>query len=340
MMSSNSKKKLPPETLLYTGNINRPTKISHVQYNDTQLNKYDKIQPLKENFVDWIVVEGLQDIKQINDLLNEYLVDPLIVEDIFNVNQRNKIEIYDSYAFAVQRYNYISEGKILYDYISILMFKDKLVTFSEENNFFVNDVYKRLETKSSIIRHQKINYLFYVLIDMIVDEKYDVFFQLEKDINLLEANLLDLDRKDELKLYKIRKELLFLRNSSTQLLDSIFLTKEVIKVLSDSSSKKYYLDLKDHLMNLESKTKFEIDVINNVYEMHLNNLSHRMNNIMTTLTIFSAIFIPLSFIAGVFGMNFINFPILQNPNGMLYFILICVIIPVIMLCYFKIKKWF
>lgn len=339
-MSSHSKKKLPPETLLYTGDINKPTQITHVQYNDTQLNKYEEIKPLKENLVDWIVVEGLQDIKRISDLLTEYQVDPLIVEDIFNVNQRNKIEIYDDYAFAVQRYNYLSEGEIRYDYISILMFKDKLVTFSEQNNLFVNDVYKRLEVKNSIIRHQKINYLFYVLIDMIVDEKYDVFFQLEKDINLLETNLLDLNRKDELKLYKIRKELLFLRNSSTQLLDSIFLTKEVIKVLGDSNSKKYYLDLKDHLMNLENKTKFEIDVVNNVYEMHLNNLSHRMNNIMTTLTIFSAIFIPLSFIAGVFGMNFINFPILQNPNGLLFFVLICVIIPVIMLIYFKLKKWF
>lgn len=339
-MEFNKKKKMPPESLLYTGELKQTTKIKHFQYNEDQLQKHVSHQELDSTMVDWFVVEGLQDVNTIDTFCSRYHVDPLVVEDILNVHQRNKIEQYNDYIFSVQRFNYVADGIIKYDYISMLLFNDKLITFSEQNNKFVTDILTRLESKESIIRHQKHKYLFYVICDMVVDEKYAVFYDLESKINDLENNLLDLDSRDEVQLYNIRKELLFIRNSASQLYDNLFTNKEITKVLQDPSSKKYYADLKDHILNLKEKTIFEIDVINNLYEMHINNLSRRMNSIMTTLTIFSAIFIPLSFVAGVFGMNFINFPILKNQYGMLFFLGICLIVPAIMVIFFKKKKWF
>lgn len=339
-MDFNRKRKLPPETLMYTGKGIHPTKIMHVQYDEKEVKKFDEMQELNPNMIDWFIVEGLKDVEVINKVCLDFGVDPLVIEDILNVHQRNKIELYPDYLFSVQEYSYLVEGKIVYDYISILMFEDKLLTFSEQNNQIVNDIKERLLNPLSIVRHQKHRYLFYVIVDMIVDEKYSVYYDLEIRINELENKLLTLDSKDEVRMYRIRKELLFIRNSCTQLQDNAFSQGDVVKRLQDNQNKKYYADLKDHLVNLALKTKFEIDVINNLYDMHLNNLSRRMNSIMTTLTIFSAIFIPLSFIAGVFGMNFTNFPLLSNQHGLLVFGLICVLIPVMMLLYFKNKKWF
>ena len=339
-MNRNRKSKLPPETLLYTGNSNLPTTITHIQYNKKDLFTHNEKIDLRDDMIDWFIIEGLQDVNRVNSLCKEFGVDSLVIEDILNVHQRNKTELYENYIFSVQEYSYLVEDKIEYDYISILLFNDKLVTFSEKNNYFISHILERLQNTNSIIRNQGHSYLFYVINDMIVDEKYSVFFHVEDKIDELETNVMSLDRKDEFILYHLRKELLFLRNSSSQLYDNIFSIPEVSKRIQDVNSKKYYADLKDHLLDLREKTKFELDVLNHLYEMHLNNLSRKMNSIMTTLTIFSAIFIPLSFIAGVFGMNFANFEILTDPNGMVYFILICVLIPSIMLIYFKIKKYF
>ena len=339
-MKLNLKRKLPPESLLYTGEGTNPTKISHIQYNEEKVIKHEKREDTKIGVVDWFVVEGLEDVKLIEKLCTDFNVDSLVIEDIFNVHQRNKIELYSSHIFSVQKYSYLEEDVIKYDYLSMLLFDDKLITFTERNNHFVNDIVKRLDNKDSIIRHQEHEYLFYVINDMMVDEKYSVYYNLEAKINVLENKLLSLGRNDELEMYNIRKELLFLRNTTSQLFDNLFLNKTIVMKLQDEDSEKYYTDLKDHLLNLKEKTIFEIDIINNLYEMHMNNLSHRMNSIMTTLTIFSAIFIPLSFIAGVFGMNFVNFPILNNDLGLLYFVLICLTLPVLMLLYFKQKKWF
>lgn len=334
------KRKLPPESLLYTGNVKHPTKIRHFQYSEKDIQHYDHIKPLKDDKVDFFIVEGLQDVSIINDVCLGFGVDTLVIEDILNVHQRNKVEVFEEYIFLVQEYCYLSNGVVVYDYISVLMFEDKLLTFSEKNNQILNDIVLRLNDENSIIRHQKHRYLFYVITDMIVDEKYSAFYYLESKINDLENKLLELDSGDEVQLYNIRKELLFLRNSSTQFLENAFGNLEIINRLQDNDNKKYYADLKDHLVSLESKTKFEIDIINNLYDMHLNNLSRRMNSIMTTLTIFSAIFIPLSLFASIFGMNFTNFKILNNQYGLLYFIIICIITPLAMLLFFKKKKWF
>lgn len=339
-MNKFKKSKLPPGTLLYTGEANLPTTIAHVQYNKEFVKSSETVQELLPDAVDWFIVEGFKNVDVIEKFLLDFKVDSLTIEDILNVNQRNKIDVFNNYIFSVQKYSYVLKDVIYYDYISMLLFDDKLITFSEKDNLFVNDILTRLSSPKSIIRNQKHSYLFYVLNDMIIDEKYLVFNNLESRINDLENNLTSIGSKDEKELYSVRKELLFLRNTSAQQLENLFHNKEVTPIIQDAHNKKYYGDLKDHIINLKEKILFEIDVINNLYEMHINNLSHRMNNIMTTLTIFSAIFIPLSFVAGVFGMNFTNFPILQNSNGMLYFLLICLLVPLFMILYFKKKKWF
>ena len=333
-------KKLPPESFIFTGEHANPTEIKHIQYNKQESIVFDSLKELKEDYVDWIIVEGLKDVDKVKDLCFGYNVDPLIVEDILNVNQRNKIELHKEYVFGVQRYSYFHQDAIMFDYISYLLFDDKLITFSEHNNLFITDILKRLEDKKSILRMQKHNYLFYVLYDMVVDEQLEVYNSIAMKIDVFERNLLSLKRQDEIDLYKLRKEMIFVRSTCSQILDNLFRNSSIVSKVQDTKSKKYYIDLEDHLINLVDKAKYELDVITNIFDIYLNNMSHRMNNIMTTLTIFSAIFIPLSFLAGVFGMNFIEFDILKNENGLLYFIFLCLGVSGIMITYFRLKKWF
>ena len=333
-------KKLPPESFIFTGEHANPTVIKHIQYNKQESIAFDSLKELKEDYVDWIIVEGLKDVDKVKDLCFGYNVDPLIVEDILNVNQRNKIELHKEYVFGVQRYSYFHQDAIMFDYISYLLFDDKLITFSEHNNLFITDILKRLEDKKSILRMQKHNYLFYVLYDMVVDEQLEVYNSIAMKIDVFERNLLSLKRQDEIELYKLRKEMIFVRSTCSQILDNLFRNSSIVSKVQDTKSKKYYIDLEDHLINLVDKAKYELDVITNIFDIYLNNMSHRMNNIMTTLTIFSAIFIPLSFLAGVFGMNFIEFDILKNENGLLYFIFLCLGVSGIMITYFRLKKWF
>jgi len=335
-----NKKSIPPESFLYTGEVDLDTSIRHLQYNLNEFKEMDKKADLKADFVDWIIVEGLSNVNVVTSLCQEYSVDNLVIEDILNVNQRNKIEVFDKYIFAVQKYTYVEDSILKTDYISLLLFDDKLVTFSEKHNLFISNILLRVQSKESLIRKYKHDYLFYVIYDIITDEVLNVFHFVANQVNKLEENLLQLDRQDELTLYNLRKELVYVRNYSNQLKENLFVNKNLISRIKGTQTSKYYEDLEDHIVNLNEKAKTELELLKGIFDIYMNNNAHKMNQVMKTLTIFSAIFIPLSFLTGIFGMNFVNFPILQNDYGLMLFLSISLLIPSMMLIYFKYNKWF
>jgi magnesium transporter len=146
--------------------------------------------------------------------------------------------------------------------------------------------------------------------------------------------------KNQKELYQIRKELVFINSMMTSL--STNLPKQFFESTDFFSNDLllYFNDVQDHILNVKTRVLISIENVRNILDLYMNTISTKMNHIMTVLTIFSAIFIPLSFLAGVFGMNFVNFAILQNTNGILFFIALCVIISGSMLAFFKWKKWF
>jgi len=335
-----SKRSVPPEYFYYTGEHNLDTTIRHLQYNLKEFSEFREKVSLKDDSVDWIIVEGLSDVEAITKFCQEFEVDNLTIEDILNVNQRNKIELYETYIFAVQKYTYVEESELKTDYISILLFKDKLVTFSEKNNLFIDNIFARIQTPNSLLRKYNHDYLFYVIYDIITDETLNVYHHIADEVSTLEESLLSLNRDDELKLYKLRKELVYIRNYSEQIEDNLFDNKALMLRIKDEKTNKYYEDLQDHIVNLNEKVRTELELLKGIFDMYMNNNSHKMNQIMKTLTIFSAIFIPLSFLTGIFGMNFVNFPILFNENGLLIFFGVSILIPISMLFYFKKNRWF
>lgn len=333
--------KQPPGTHIYSGEKQKETVITHIQYSPKEIIFHNEIEGLSPNFVDWISVEGFMNVPKLKELCKQFNVDDLVLEDILNLNQRNKFEVSSDYIFVVLRYYYIQDNKMHDDYISVLVFKDKVITFTEGENRFQNDILERVKSKKAPISNFKEDYLFYVVYDMIVDDSFIVLDHIQEQIFTIETEVMSLDPKKQSKLYSIYKNLVILRNNVLQLQN--YLLPSNLHKNNDFFSKelkKYYDDLEDHIKNLYEKSLLEIEAINKLFSLYSNNISNRMNEIMKTLTIFSAIFIPLSFLAGVFGMNFTNFPILQNQYGLLYFVLGSVLLVVGMLFYFKRRKWF
>ncbi|MBU0997222.1 MAG: hypothetical protein KKE16_04170 [Firmicutes bacterium] len=334
-----TKKNQPPGTPIYTGIHQVETEITHIVYNQKDLKKVTELSLVPE-YNNWYMIKGLKDMTKIKTLCEDFGVDPLVIEDIFNVTQRNKIEYLDQYIFAVFNYSYLKNGKIDRDYLSMLVFKDKVLTFHEHNTNLFDEVYLRLQNNLGFIRKSKVDYLFYALLDTILDN--DIFVQKELSIQTirLEEDIIRLESTDQTVLYNLRKELLFLKKSIDPIYDS-FVNHEYKKTsLISSDIYKYFDDITDHTRRIYEDINAQRELLRNLLDVFMNNVSNKMNAVMKTLTIFSAIFIPLSFLAGVFGMNFTNFSILSNPNGLIFFIALCVTIIVSMIVFFKLRKWF
>jgi magnesium transporter len=333
-----SKNVLPPESLIYTGTKSVKTDIHHLQY-DAKSIRETRTVDVHPTLNDWIIITGLTDTELIQKICSRFDVDTLVIEDILNVYQRNKVEVYPNYVFSVKKFAYLENDEIKHEYISILLFEDKLIMFQEDASPIFEPVVQRIKQKQGIITKMKHDYLYYVILDTMVDNNISVRKHISQRIMMLETDMMNFDTTKQAELYKLRKELMFLKNSNKQLLFS-FAHKEYVKIeLIKDRVYKYYDDLYDHIARLDENISIEQELLSNLLDVHMNNVSNKTNRIMTVLTIFSAIFIPLSFLAGVFGMNFIAFPFLQNENGILIFILICAFISISMLGYFKYRKW-
>lgn len=338
-MGINLKKMQPPGTPIYTGIHQVSTTISHYIYNEAELKQTSEMA-VSTGYNDWFVVRGLSDVSKIKTFLEEYKVDSLVVEDILNVNQRNKIEYSDQYIFAVFSYSYLSDGKITHDYLSVLMFSDKVITFHEHNMTLFDEVYKRLENNQGLIRKLKHDYLFYAILDTIIDNDILVEREISNLTTKLEEDIITLESTDQTLLYTSRKELLYLKKTIDPIYESFLKMEYKNCLLIQTNLYRYFGDITDHLKRTADEINNERELLRNLLDVHMNNVSNKMNSIMKTLTIFSAIFIPLSFLAGVFGMNFVNFPILLHPYGIYVFIGICVTIAFLMILYFRNRKWF
>ncbi|MBN2604657.1 MAG: magnesium/cobalt transporter CorA [Bacilli bacterium] len=338
-MNIKGKKFALPGTLQYTGEHIRKTEVKQIIYNSEQFFVNTNIE-LVEDAKEWIIVNGVSDAEVIRKICEDNDVDTLVIEDILHVNQRNKIEVADNYIFAVLRCSFLEEDNIKHDYLSTLLIGNKVITFHEKETNLFDNVFSSIEQDQGDIRNMGSDYLFYMILDTVVDSNIAVENVLSIQIDELEEDVINLESSDQSKLYSTRKELLYLKNNNTPLYESF--VKGVLKNSTHMSHDvyKYLDDLFDHLARLNDDINTQRELIRNLLDVYMNNISNRMNNIMKILTIFSAIFIPLSFLAGVFGMNFDRMPLLKSDFGFGVFIVLCISIIVVMLAYFKRKHWY
>ena len=325
--------------MVYTGeHKTKPTTIKHWHYDDQTLKKTDAFAP-QDNLKHYIQVIGLSDIKTITEVKNQYPVDALILADIFNVKQRNKIEIKDTYLFGVFHIEYLKQETIVEDYLSVLVFENTVISFHETDPVYLAPLTDHFENNTDL-RTKSADYLFFQLLDIITDNHLKVYERLESDATTFEAEILESSVVNQEQFYLLRKQLLKLKNNVAPTLEHIDKTITKRPPFFNPDNQRFFEDLKDHLVRLDNHLNQARELMRHLLDLQINNQSNKMNRIMTTLTLFSAIFIPLSFLTGFFGMNFVHFEVLDYEHALTLFIALCFLLAGFMFFLFKRLKWF
>ncbi len=307
--------------------------------------KIDEIEECKPfvatEAVTWVQVMGLHDIDTLKKLWDEFDFHPLVQEDIVNTNQRPKVEIYGEQIFIVLKMIRIENNVIEHEQVSILLGKNFVFSFQESDNPFFDAIKVRLEMEQTRLRKGGTDYTAYALMDTIVDYYFTVLEELSIQIDEIEDELmLDVEQEHLKSIHNLRRELIRIRKSIWPLRDSLNSLLRDDYPLIKSETKLYIRDVYDHLVQAIDNVDNFREMVSSLHDMYMTNISNKMNEVMKVLTIIATIFIPLTFIAGIYGMNFNYMPELAWKWSYPIVWVGMLIVTAFMIYYFRKKKWF
>ncbi len=342
---------LPPGTLVYIGD-RKPdgVKITVLDYDEKNFREMDAgtieaCFPFRDTpSVTWLNVDGVHDIEVIRKLGECYGLHPLVQEDILNTDQRPKLEEYGDYLYIVLKmlsYDETSE-EIRSEQVSLILGRNFVISFQEEK---VGDVFdpirERLRNGKSRLRKMGADALAYALMDAVVDNYFIIMEKLGEKIDALEEQLVGSPSPQTLRdIHALKKEMIFLRKSVWPLREVIGAMERGDSPLIQRPTRTYLRDVYDHTVQVIETIETFRDMVTGMLDIYLSSLSYRMNEVMKVLTIIATLFMPLTFLAGLYGMNFRHMPELQWPWGYPAVLGLMCIVALSMLAYFKKKKWF
>ncbi len=346
---------LVPGTPVYIGEKKvEKVKITIIDYDENnfdmrEIETVEECFPYKERpTVTWINVDGLHEVSKIEKIGSCYGLHPLVIEDIVNTEQRPKIEFFDNYIFLViKMHSYDGESKeIESEQMSLILGTNFVITFQEKHGDIFNPVRYRIQNSKGRIRKVVADYLAYALVDAVVDNYYKVIEGVSEVIEEMEEELVSNPTLDTLqKIHIMKREMILLRKSVWPLREVIStLQREETPLVRDSTII-YLRDLYDHTVQVIDTIETFRDIVSGMLDIYLSSVSNRMNEVMKILTIFAVIFIPLTFIAGIYGMNFnperspFNMPELNWYLGYPTALGLMAVIGIAMLLYFRKKRW-
>ncbi len=341
---------LPPGTMSYKGKKHSlETIIDILNYSADTYHKLDS-NSVEDGFnfegndqVTWININGLNNIEDIEKLGKHYSLHPLTLEDIVNTSQRPKFEEFENYLFIVFKMLYFKDDdQLQYEHLSMVVGSDYVLTFQEADGDVFDDLRTRIESSKGRVRTQGSDYLMYAILDAIVDNYLTVIEALGDKIEDIETVLFDSRTADDNTpnhIQTIKQEVLKIRRSVFPLREVVNRLEKSDNTIVTEKSQTYLRDLYDHIHQVNESIDLYREMVWSLMDMYMTVISNKMNEVMKVLTIIATIFIPLTFIAGIYGMNFTYMPELQEKNG--YFILlgVMVILFILMLIYFRRKKW-
>ena len=326
-----------------------PTGVTLIDYDpdkceEKQIEKIAELRHLKNSSTkSWINVEGITDTNLVAEIGQLYDIHPLVLEDIVNPRQRIKIEVYDDYIFIVLKMiTYLAENESFHkENVSLILAKHFLISFQEAPGDVFDPIRKRIQTEGSRVRTFGCDYLAYRLIDLIVDHYYVVVEKYGEHIEQLEIELSEKPDSDLLnEIQGLKRELLLFLRAVLPMSEALKgMMKDDVVLITDDT-RVFLSDVNDHFMQVKDTIISFRELAADMLNGYLSMISYKMNEVMQVLTIFAAIFIPLTFIAGVYGMNFEFMPELHFKYMYLIVWLLMIGTAGSMLFYFKRKKWF
>lgn len=339
---------LPPGTISYRGKKQSAyTAIDIINYNKDAYKKLES-KNVEDAFnfkgtdhITWININGLNNVDEIEKLGAHYNLHPLTLEDIVNTNHRPKIDEFDDYLFIVLKMLYFKDDdELIYEQLSLVVGDDFVLTFQEADGDVFNELRDRIATSKGRIRGLGSDYLMYAIIDAVVDNYLSIIEAFGDRIEDLEDSIFDSDTDTNASsIQALKREVLKIRRSIFPLREVINRLEKTECKIIDAKTHSYLRDLYDHIVQVNESIDLYREMIWSLMDMHMSIISNKMNEVMKVLTIIATIFIPLTFIAGIYGMNFDNIPELHYQYS--YYILwaVMIIMFIFMLLYFRKKKW-
>jgi len=290
----------------------------------------------------WINVIGLHETEILQKLGQHFDIHPLVIEDILNTNQRAKIEFFDNQIVVILKMIFFDEEKELLniEQISIILAENYVFTFQERRGDVFQPIRERLKNLKGRLRKNQTDYLLYALMDVIVDNYFIVLEKMSLSMENLEESLTNTTDQSQIEqIHLIKRELLLLKKAIWPLREIVTNLRNEETDLIKDTTQIYLNDLSDHIIQVIDVTETYRDMASGLMDTYLSMISQRMNEVMKVLTIIATIFIPLTFIAGIYGMNFDMMPELKWKWG--YFTVwgVMIFLFALMLGYFKRKKW-
>lgn len=340
---------LPPGTLVHVGEKKVDSvRVTYLDYDETKVEE-KQVSTVEECFpfkatptVTWINIDGLHDIEMMEKLGKEFGLHPLILEDVLNTGQRPKFEDFDKHLFVVLKMlGYNEEFQAVEsEQVSLIVGENFVISFQERIGDVFDQIRERIRNAKGRIRKAGADYLAYALIDAIVDSYFAIIERISEKIESMEEELVgDPSEKTLHQIHSMKREMIFLRKS-------VWPLREVVSGLQRSESSIiqettgiYLRDVYDHTIQIIDTIESLRDMVSGMLDIYLSSISNKMNAVMKVLTIIATIFIPLTFVAGIYGMNFEYMPELKWKLGYAAVWCVMVSMAVVMLIYFRRKKW-
>ncbi len=345
---------LPPGTLVHIGERKTTkVKISVIDYDEKQFEEkeasVEECFPFKEKpTVTWINIDGVHEVNIIEQIGKHYGIHPLVLEDIVSTGQRPKLEDFEDYMYIVLKMLYLSETdkEIKAEQVSLILGSNFVISFQESEGDVFNSVRGRIRNAKGRIRRMSADYLAYTLLDAIIDNYFVILEKIGERVEGMEEELVTNPTPETLQtIHNLKREMIFLRKSVWPLREVIGGIQRSESSLIQESTGIYLRDVYDHTIQVIDTIESFRDMISGMLDIYMSSVSNKMNEVMKVLTIFAAIFIPLTFIAGIYGMNFdpsaspFNMPELGWQWGYPTVWIVLISVAIIMLIYFKRKKF-
>jgi magnesium transporter len=337
---------LPPGSLVHIGKrLTDAVTVNLTTYNSTETfqKKIDTLDDLviADGFKNWIEVCGLHDTGMIEAIGEKLNINPLVMEDIVNTEHRPKFDIIDGVLFfTLKAFSKSGSGEITGEQASFVLSENFLVTFRESDQAWFEPIRAALISGSIKIKQRGLDYLLYSFIDVIIDQYYAIIEGIGDQLEDLEDMIFENPSRDLIeKNRQIKKEIITFRKALIPALEAVVKMKRDEPDLIRKETIPYYDDIHDHIVQILDSIDTYRELIAELKESYLSNLTVRMNQVMKILTIVTAVFIPLSFISGIYGMNFEFMPELHWKYGYLAVLVVMALITAGMFIYFRRKRW-